>query len=95
MKREHRYRITVEHLQATQPDAPLHEPLSFEATNHDDVLGIVDRLRERALFDAETTASLAVGLKLFGEVALKHRDHPLFAPLMGPLREFIGSLKKG
>jgi hypothetical protein len=93
MKKEHRYRVTVEHLQAAQPEFPLHETLCFEATNHDDVLAIVDRLRARARFDADTTAALAVGLKLFGEVALKHRDDPLFAPIMAPLREFIGGLK--
>lgn len=95
MKKEHRYRVTVEHLHTPKPEAALHAPLQFEAVNHDEILGIVDRLRESGRFDAATTASLTIGLKLFGEAALKHREDPLFAPLLGPLREFIQALKKG
>lgn len=95
MKKVHRYRVTVEHLQHAQPDAALHAPLQFETSNHDEILGIVDRLRDGRRFDPERTASLAIGLKLFGEVVLQHREDPLFAPLLGPLREFIQTLKKG
>ena len=91
--KQHRYRIKVEHLATARPGGPLHDPLQFETGNHDEILGIVDRMRENSGFDADTAASLGIGLKLFSEVMLMHRDDPLFAGIAGPLREFIGVLK--
>jgi hypothetical protein len=93
MKREHRYRITVEHLAAPRPEAPLHLPLSFETGNHDEILAIVERARAKGAFDPDTAASLALGLKLFSEVLLKNKDHPVFDGLHEPLRAFIGRFK--
>ncbi|MFI4979459.1 MAG: DUF3861 domain-containing protein [Nevskiales bacterium] len=91
--KQHRYHVTVEHLETAKPGGPLHEPLHFESGNHDEILAIVDRLRAGSGFDADTAASLGIGLKLFSEVMLMHRDHPLFAGIFGPMREFIGVLK--
>ncbi|MEQ6290598.1 DUF3861 domain-containing protein [Vogesella sp. GCM10023246] len=93
MKREHRYRVTLEHLSSPKADAALHPPLSFETGNHDDVFSIIERSRAKGVFDADTAASLALGLKLFSEVMLKHRDHPVFAELHEPMRAFIGRFK--
>jgi len=90
----YRYRITVEKL-ADAKGQPVHgESLSFYATNHDDILAIVNRLQTRLPFDAGTSASLGVGLKLFSEVALTHRDNPMFAEIHPALSEFIQFLKK-
>lgn len=91
--KQHRYHITVEHLETAKPGGPLHQPLQFDTGNHDEILGIVDRLRADSGFDADTAASLGVGLKLFSEVMLMHRDNPLFAGILGPMRAFIGALK--
>ncbi len=75
----YRYRITVEKV-ADAKGQPVHgESISFYAANHDDILAIVNRMQERLPFDAGTAASLGVGLKLFSEVALMHRNNPLFA----------------
>ncbi|MFC3531250.1 DUF3861 domain-containing protein [Vogesella facilis] len=93
MKREHRYRVTLEHLASPKADAALHPPLSFETGNHDDVFSIIERSRAKAVFDADAAASLALGLKLFSEVMLKHRGHPVFAELHEPMRAFIGRFK--
>jgi hypothetical protein len=89
----HRYRITVEHL-ATNKGEPVDKPpLVFETTNHDDLLAIVERMRTRTDMPTEDTAPLAIGLKLFSEIALKHRKNPLFADVMETLGAFIGRLK--
>ena len=90
----YRYRITVEMLTGAKGEAVEGRSLTFEAANHDDILGIVERMRSRLPFDANTTASLGVGLKLFSEVALVHRTDPMFASIRPALSEFIGSLKK-
>ncbi|AYR25821.1 DUF3861 domain-containing protein [Herbaspirillum rubrisubalbicans] len=91
--REHRYRITLEHLATASEGQVLHEPLRFEAGNHDDIFSIVSRLRGRGQFDDDTSAQLALGIKLFGEVMLKNRKHPLFAEIQPAFREFIMKLK--
>lgn len=91
--REHRYRITLEHMATASAGQAQHVPLQFEAGNHDDLFVIVDKLRSKQQFDADTSAALAVGLKLFTEVMLKNRQHPLFSEISQPLRDFIGKLK--
>lgn len=94
--KQHRYRITVEHL--ALPDAsppPVSPPLSFEAGNHDDIFAIVARMRRRGdLPEADATA-FAVGLKLFSEVMLHHRELPLFASFAPHFRAFMQTLKRG
>lgn len=91
--KEHRYRITLEHLAGKKPDDNLHAPLQFECGNHDDVFAIIARLQEAALFDQEESAAFALGLKLFSEVMLHHRDHVLFEPLKESFGTFMKSLK--
>lgn len=90
----HLYRITVEHLEDAKGNAVEAEPLTFEARNHDDLFPIVARMRARGMFDADEAAALAMGLKLFGEVMLHHRENELFAPLRPHYSEFIKRLKK-
>lgn len=96
MKKQHHFRITVEALGETAgPSNPDHPRLQFDAANHDDILHIVERLRQRGDFDAETAAQLGVGLKLFGEVMLTHRQNPLFAELTPHFGAFMKRLKGG
>ncbi len=94
--KQHRYRITVEHLADARGNPSTHaEPLRFEAGNHDDILAIAERMRGRGEFPAETANALAVGLKLFSEVMLENRGHPLFADFAPHFRAFMQHLKKG
>ncbi|NYF79648.1 DUF3861 domain-containing protein [Granulicella arctica] len=90
----YRYRITVDALTDAKGEPVQGRTLIFEAMNHDDILTIVDRMRARLPFDGVTVASLAVGLKLFSEVALTHREDPIFAKIRPALSEFIGELKQ-
>lgn len=91
--REHRYRLTLEHLATASEEQTQHASLQFDTGNHDDLFSIIDKLRSKQQFDADTSAALAVGLKLFTEVMLKNRQHPLFEEINQPLRDFIGKLK--
>ncbi|SNT32991.1 protein of unknown function [Granulicella rosea] len=92
----YKYKVTVEDLGERKVDPDVHAPLVFYPENHDNILNIAERQASRwPAFTADEAASLAIGLKLFAEVGLKHRNDPLFAPLMPHLREFIGRLKQG
>lgn len=88
------YRVTLEGTTDQQGNPVADRKIVFEAKNHDDLLGIVERIRARGDFDADTAAALAVGLKLFGEVVLQHRDRELFAEIRPALAEFVKKLKK-
>lgn len=52
-------------------------------------------MRGRGDFDPDTATALAIGLKLFGEVMLENRGHPLFAELAPHFRDFMKRLKQG
>jgi hypothetical protein len=92
--KQHRYRITVEHLE-TADGAPVTDatPLTFETGNHDEILAIVERIKGRGLFDDATATSFAVGLKLFTEAMLENRTHPLFDDLRPHIADFMKRLK--
>ena len=89
----HTYRITLEYTggKATGQQAPA--PLSFTASNHDNLFEIIANVQRSGMFDQDTAASLALGMKLFSEVMLQHRKDPLFDPIAGAYREFIGQFK--
>jgi Domain of Unknown Function with PDB structure (DUF3861) len=87
----YRYRVTVEALTGAKGEPVEGRTLSFEAANHDDILGIVERMSARLPFDGATVASLGVGLKL---VTLAHRDDPMFAMIRPALGEFVRGLKQ-
>ncbi|CFQ31569.1 MULTISPECIES: DUF3861 domain-containing protein [Yersinia] len=93
----YRYRITVEPLTDRKGEPMDKAPVTFEVENHDEILGIIDRLqaREDLAFGKDKTAAFAVGLKLFSETMMENRKHPLFAPLRTAFMEFMTLLKKG
>lgn len=93
--KQHRYRITLEHLATARGEPGTHAPLVFEARNHDDLFEIIQRMRVRGMLpEPDQAASLALGLKLLAEVTLENREDPFFGELRGPLREFIQKIKK-
>lgn len=93
--KQHRYKVTVEHLADPQGVPSSQAPLQFEVGNHDDIIAVVERLRSRGDFDANTATAFGVGLKLFGEVMLENKDHPLFASFAPHFGQFMKELKKG
>ena len=47
------------------------------------LLEIVEAVRSKGLLDADKSAALAVGLKLFSEIVMEKRSDPLFRAAMG------------
>jgi hypothetical protein len=90
----YRYRVTVEALPGAKGEPVKDRTLRFEVTNHDDVLGIVERMQARLPFDPDTAASLGVGLKLFSGVVLAQRSDPMFSAIQPALGEFVKGLKQ-
>jgi len=90
----HNYRITLEYLGGKHAVPETYAPLQFEVGNHDDLFSILQRVQSSGLADKDEAAALALGMKLFGEVMLKHRKDPLFAPLQPGFAEFISAFKQ-
>jgi len=93
--KQHKYRITVEHLADLDGNPPASStPLVFEVGNHDDINDIVRRVQARRDFDDTTSTAFAVGLKLFSEVMVENRQHALFTELFPHFAAFMKKLKK-
>lgn len=88
----HAYRITMEAILPSIEDADA-PSLQFTVTNHDDLFKIVEAVQSKNLMDADKAAALALGLKMFLEVALEKRHDTLFAPMIEPLKQFVRELK--
>lgn len=68
--------------------------LSFEFDNHDDLFNIFEVIKSKKIFeDDNTSTEFALGLKLFTEVMLKNKQHPLFEELRPAIVEFMKKLK--
>ena len=93
--KQHQYHVTVQHLKDSKGLASTYaERLEFYTGNHDDIFEIVERLKKAELFNDQTTTSFAVGLKLFSEVMLENRDHPLFEEFFPQFGQFMKNLKQ-
>ena len=93
--KQHRYRITVEHLALPDGSPPAAcEPLCLTVGQHDDLATIVARARQRGDLPADDAAAFAIGLKLFGGVMLQHRHLPLFAQFAPHFKAFMQMLKQ-
>jgi hypothetical protein len=92
-KSAYTYQVTLTPIGTPKEDLAPRPPLSFAVSNHDDIIGIVERARAASGLAPDAATAMAVGLKLLGEVALQERDNPLFAPLHTGLRDFILGLK--
>lgn len=94
------YRITVEHL-GTDHISPDNAPqaggasLQFTAFSHDEIIGLLERVGQRAPLQGDETAAMLTGLKLLGEVVMTHRQYAPFRDLQGALKDFIMVLKSG
>lgn len=93
--KSHLFRITVEHIETPEGEAVSAPPLVFETRNHDDLFAIVERMQARCQFGTDESAAFAIGLKLFGETLLKHKNDELFKPLQPHFGEFMKGLKAG
>lgn len=91
--RSHKYKVSVERLEDKDGNPITDHSYDFTAENHDEIIEIVGRIQGTKQFSDDEAASLAVGLKLFGEVMLKNREHPLFTEFRPHFMDFMKKLK--
>ena len=93
-KRAHQYKLTLTYLETAKGEAVDKQPIELKFTNHDDIFSIIERIKAKHLFNDEKKATeFAIGLKMFSEVMLKNRKHPLFEELAPAFSEFMKKLK--
>ncbi len=93
-KKAHQYKLTLEYLQNNKGDKMETSPLELVFENHDDIFAIIERLKQKNHFnDINQSQEFAIGLKLFSEVMLKNRNHPLFEELGPAFGLFMKRLK--
>lgn len=92
-KKNNIYKIRLEEV-GLKENITAQKSVEFEFQNHDDIFNIIDRMQEiNVLGDKEQAIEFAVGLKLFSEVMLNHRDNPLFEELKPAFAIFMKKLK--
>ncbi|MCI3936110.1 DUF3861 domain-containing protein [Chryseobacterium aahli] len=92
-KRNNRYQIDLKEL-SLKDGSEAGKNLSFGFENHDDLFKIFEVVKSKNLFeDEKTSLEFSLGLKLFTEVMLKKRKHPLFEDLQPAISEFMKKLK--
>ncbi len=93
-KRVHQYKLTLDYLKNNKGEDMHEEPIVLLFQNHDNIYKILEVLEERDLFgDREQTHQFAIGLKLFGDILMRHRDHPLFEDIHPAFVAFMKKLK--
>jgi hypothetical protein len=93
-KRANKYKLTLEQVSLMNEETVLSEPLSLEFENHDEIFQIIEKIKAKQLFEGENQSTeFAIGLKMFSEVMLKNRKHPLFDDFFPAFGEFMKKLK--
>ncbi|TNC91854.1 DUF3861 domain-containing protein [Thalassolituus sp.] len=92
--KQHQYRIQLEHLCDADGHPSCHQKkLDFKVGNHDDIFQIIERMKHRDDLSPVHATSLALGLKLFSEVMLENKGHPLFTEFTPHFLAFMKKLK--
>jgi hypothetical protein len=93
-KKTNKYLLTLQSQQYASGDIEPKIHLEFEFDNHDEVFSIIEKVREKDPFsNQEQATEFALGLKLFSEVMIKNRKHPLFEELAPAFGSFMQRLK--
>tara|TARA_B100000949_G_scaffold235037_1_gene256178 strand:+ start:932 stop:1225 length:294 start_codon:yes stop_codon:yes gene_type:complete len=93
-KKNNKYQLTLEQVSVKDESLKQEQSVSFEFENHDEIFQIINKVEEKQLFDNKSDAKeFAVGLKLFSEVMLRNRKHPLFEEFSPEFAKFMKKLK--
>jgi hypothetical protein len=93
-KKTNKYHLTLRLLQTANGQSETPKQLELEFENHDEIFQIIDRLKAKDPFgNQEQATEFAIGLKMFSEVMLKNRHHPLFEELQPAFQSFMKRLK--
>jgi hypothetical protein len=92
-KKNNVYKIRLEEV-LLKDNTPAQKSIEFEFENHDDIFNIIDKMQEMDIFgDKGQAVEFALGVKLFSEVLLNHRENPLFDELKPAFATFMKKLK--
>ena len=92
--KQHAYEVTLKHIADAQGNPSTYtDTLSFNSYNHDDIFNVLQVIQYSQMLDDEAAKSFAVGLKLFSEVMLEHKNLPLFKDFMPHFGQFMKALK--
>lgn len=93
-KKAHQYELTVTYLSNNRGEAVQAAPVVLQFENHDDIFRIIEAIKAKQIFpDGNHATEFAIGLKLFTEVILRYKDHPLFGELKPAIGGFMKKLK--
>lgn len=93
-KRANKYYLTLSLKQYANGETEPAKELGIQFSNHDEIFGIIERIKEKNIFESDSEATqFALGLKLFSEIKLKHRNNPLFDELNEVFPVFMKKLK--
>jgi len=93
-KRSNKYQLTLKLLKLSSGEEVNDIKMELQFDNHDELFAIINRLQEKDPFeDKQQAAEFAIGLKMFSEVMLKNRKHPLFEELGTVFPTFIKKVK--
>ena len=93
--KQHAYEVTLKHIADAQGNPSTYtDTLSFNSYNHDDIFKVLQVIQNSQMLDDEAAKSFTVGLKLFSEVMLEHKNLPLFKDFMPHFGQFMKALKQ-
>ena len=93
--KQHTYEVTLKHIADAQGNPSTYtDTLSFNTCNHDDIFKVLQMIKNSQILDDEAAKPFAVGLKLFSEVMLEHKNLPLFKDFMPHFGQFMKALKQ-
>lgn len=93
-KRTNKYHLTLSLQQYASGETEPAKDLALDFSNHDEIFGIIESIRKKDPFGDQAQATeFAIGLKLFSEVMIKNRNHPLFEELKESFPLFMKKLK--
>lgn len=93
MSKKHQYRITIEHTRNPDGSVPEDACVAFDFDSHDELFGIIDKLKGHPYAGPDVAPRLGLGIKLFGSVMLENRSNDLFSELFPHFSEFMKKLK--
>lgn len=91
--KSHKYRVTVTRCEDKDGNAADGPSIEFTASNHDEIIQIARLIQDAGVFPADEAASFAIGLKLFGETMLIHKEAELFTEIRPHFIAFMKKLK--
>lgn len=92
IKKAKKYKVTV--TEVLDDNQLSNNTLEFQTESPEDILSIVEKLKQHPDFEGDDAATFGVGLKLFTSIMMKHKDNPMFQELMPAFKNFMKGLKQ-